>query len=103
MTGADVERRCADGLVGHDVADVVIERSDGTTVPTVSVPARTDLAFPRLYVGCWHGPQEDITVVAYDDNGEEVDRTATTEADLQDLRPSPAADPETRSRRGEPS
>ena len=81
-TGADVERHCADGLTGYDVADVVIERSDGTTVPTVSAPARTDLPFPRVYAGCWHGPSEDITVVAYDADGHEVDRTSTTDADL---------------------
>lgn len=80
-TEADVERHCAENLTGYDVADVVIERSDGTTVRTVSVPARTDLAFPRLYVGCWIGPQEDITVIAYDASGEEVDRTETAEAD----------------------
>jgi hypothetical protein len=60
-TEADVERHCAENLTGYDVADVVIERSDGTTVPIVSVPARTDLAFPRC-TNVAGLPQEDITV-----------------------------------------
>lgn len=73
-TEAEVERHCVDLLAGYDVARVEVTLGDGTPVPTVSIPARPDLASPRLVAGCWVGPKETVTTVAYSADGTEIDR-----------------------------
>lgn len=76
-TQAESERHCGHWMVGYDVAHVEVQLQDGTTVPTVAGPARDDLSYPRLVVGCWVGPKERVTAIAYDAAGNEVDRHET--------------------------
>lgn len=79
-TDARLERHCGHWLAGFDVDRITIELADGTPLATVSIAARSDLAYPRLHAACWIGPADPVTMIAYNHEGLEIERRITDPA-----------------------